>query len=88
LSGKQFCSKGLGVLVDDKLTMSQQCDLAEKKVNSLLGFISRSAVSRLRDPSLLLSCGETWSDVPRSRLPDTRETRSYSSEPEKAHEDD
>jgi len=40
--------RDLGVLVDDKLTMSQQCALVAKKVNGILGCFKKSVASRLR----------------------------------------
>ncbi|KAK4828069.1 hypothetical protein QYF61_023129 [Mycteria americana] len=44
----------LGVLVDSKLTMSQQCNLMAKAVNSILGCIRKSAASRSREVILPL----------------------------------
>ena len=68
--------KNLGVLVDDKLNMSQHCALVAQEANHILSCIKRSVASRLREVILLLYSalrGLTWSAVSKCEVLSTGE---------------
>ncbi|KAJ7418842.1 rna-directed dna polymerase from mobile element jockey-like [Willisornis vidua] len=61
-----FVKKNLGVLVNNKLSMSQLCALVSKKANGILGYVRKNIVSRLREvilplySSLVRTCLECY----------------------------
>ncbi|PKU29643.1 rna-directed dna polymerase from mobile element jockey- hypothetical protein [Limosa lapponica baueri] len=55
--------KDLGVLVDNWMTMSQQCAFVAKKANGILGCIKKSVVSRSREAILPIYPGEVTPGV-------------------------
>jgi len=75
-----LCDRDLGVLVNDKLTKSQQCAQVAIRANGLLGSINKSVASRSRKVLLPLNSALVrphWSTVSSSGLPSSRKMRSY-----------
>ncbi|GAB0182491.1 mitochondrial enolase superfamily member 1 [Grus japonensis] len=54
LLGSSSAQKDLGVLVNNKLSTSQQCALVAKKANGILGCINKNTASRSREVILPL----------------------------------
>jgi len=82
--------KDLGVFVDQKLNMSQQCALAAQKVNCVLGCIRREAVRRYRVEVVYLCPYEAPSGILYPGLGPSVEERCgiFEEGPEEGHEDD
>jgi len=74
---RRSSGKDMGVLMDDRLSMSQLCTLVSKKASGILGCTKRSMASRSREASssILPWSDLTWSIVPSPGPPGTRKTR-------------
>jgi len=52
--------RDLGVLVDSRVNMSQQSNLAAKRANPILGYIKRSTTSWSKEVIILLYSALVW----------------------------
>ena len=50
--------KDLGVIMGNRLTMSQQCALVAKKANGILGCLKKSVASRWKE--MIISLYSVW----------------------------
>ncbi|PKU43954.1 rna-directed dna polymerase from mobile element jockey- hypothetical protein [Limosa lapponica baueri] len=82
--------KDLGVLVDEKLNMTQQCVFAAQKANCILGYLKSSVASRSREVILPLCSGKIPPGVLCTALESsTRKGHGpIGVSPEEGHEDD
>jgi len=80
---KRDKSLNLGVLVDGKLDMSQQCDPTAQKANRILGCIKKSVVSRTRE--VILPLHSTVEISPEVLQPDKEFSEQERHRPVEAH---
>lgn len=74
---RSFAEKDQSILVDIYLNIRQHCILTAKKVNSILGFISKSITRKPREVIIAVYAAQVigiWGTVSNSGLPSTRGT--------------